>query len=192
MNFDIPKNQSIVVFANYRTGSTALCNWLSKTTGFANHDEAFHPNFLARKNIDPNKKFIVKIMPDHVVPAEFENLIKNSFVIGLQRKNLAEQIASFYICDQTHRWHQNKYQKVLDYEVPIDDLQIEDQVRYILKMQLRYDKLPYDKNTEIFYEDITELLQQSSYAVYHKPKNYQDLIGRVEVLIGKLSKNLEL
>ena len=60
MNLNVSDDKTILVFANYRTGSTALCDWLSKKTGLVNYDEAFHPLGVTNSNYK-NKKCIIKI-----------------------------------------------------------------------------------------------------------------------------------
>ena len=71
-------------------------------------------------------------MPDHVVPLDFDKLINRSFCIGIQRRNLIDQITSFYICDKTQKWHRTKNEKTQDYQVEIDDNSIENQIQYHL------------------------------------------------------------
>ena len=188
MNIDIPDDKTILIFANYRTGSTALCDWLSKKTGLVNYDEAFHPTL--NKKIYKNNNCIIKIMPDHVLPLDFDETVTRSFVIGIQRRNLIEQIASFYICDKTRRWHTHKNEITQDYLVEIDKSIIEDQIFYILKMQQAYTQLPYCKDLEIYYEDIVELLGNSKYAEYHKPGNYTELLTVVNILFNKVKERI--
>ena len=187
MNFNIPTDKTILVFANYRTGSTAFCDWLSKKVGLINYDEAFHP--FSQQKIDyKNNKCIIKIMPGHTLPMDFDDLVKKSFVIGIQRRSLIEQIASFYICDKTRHWHQHKNERTYKYQIEIDMLGIEDQISYILEMQEDYKKLPYLKDLEIYYEDIGGLLNESKYAESPKPSNYNELLSTVESLVDKVKE----
>ena len=168
---DIPTNTSIIVLANYRTGSTALCNILSKNYKIQNYDEFFNttkPDIL-------NEKFIIKIMPDHNIPKSFNEKFNDSFVIGLKRKSLVDQIISFYICHMTQVWHYKNISQNMYYEIKIDELEIINQSRYILKMTENYNNNNLRKDLEIYYEDIIDIIEHSDYTIYPKPANYVEL-----------------
>jgi LPS sulfotransferase NodH len=180
----IPNNKSIIILANYRTGSTALCNWLSKKFNLVNLDEAFHP--AVRKPVVLNKQFIIKIMPDHMVPLDFVNHLDDAYVIGLKRKSLIYQVSSFYISDKTRIWHYKKDNLCNDYTIDIDPLGIEDQIRYILKMTQLYDNSILKKDLEIYYEDIVQEISNSEYKIYPKPKNYNELLSQISITIEQI------
>ena len=181
---NIPTNESIIILANYRTGSTALCNWLSKKFNLFNLGEAFHP--IGGKSVVSNKQYIIKIMPDHIVPLNFVNYSNNAYVIGLKRKSLIHQVSSFYISDKTRIWHYKKDNLCNDYTIDIDPLGIEDQIRYILKMTQLYDNNILKKDLEIYYEDIVQEISNSEYKIYPKPRNYDELLSQISITIEQI------
>lgn len=169
--------RSILVIANYRTGSTALCDLLSKHTGYQNLDEYFHPakNFKNFKKL-LNKKIIVKIMPDHPVGNNWGYLLENFFILGITRRDLVAQITSFYICDQTRIWHNKKNFEInMPAQVNVVNDDIENQCRYILNQRLRYQQLKQHCEVELIYEEIQQEFVKSDYDQYPKPTNYDQI-----------------
>lgn len=182
---DIPKDKHIVVYANYRTGSTAFCDFLSKETGLVNYDEIFHSNIPNKKQYLVQSPCIFKIMPDHIVPIEFANLISTSFKIGIKRRSLVNQIASFYVCHVTKIWH-SKQNDTFDndlYNVEIIDTELINVIGYILELQNTYTISGIQKDIEFYYEDILDIFSKSKYVVYKKPNNYQILLERIAGLL---------
>ena len=191
---EFPTNKTILVLASYRTGSTALCNLISKKTGLLNCDELFHPEY------DPklyeqyqNQNIVVKIMPDQVPTLYWKELIKKSFVIGISRLPIQEQIASFYLAHRTKHWHFKKSNNnEHDYTIDIERFDLEDQIRYILKMNDIYQQqfVPH-VTMEIKYETIKSELDESDYVTYIKPVNYKELLTTIDTLLPEiLSWNL--
>jgi LPS sulfotransferase NodH len=187
---DISRNRPILVFANYRCGSTALCDILSKQTGLPNLDEMFHPVHKQQFDYQTNN-CIIKIMPDHQLPGDFDTLLQRSYIVGIKRKSIVNQIASFYTCHRTHIWHVKKNQTVDSYAVDIDNLDLEDQIAYMLSMQKIYDNYQFEKHTELYYEDIKNELNQSVYNEYTKPTNYSELVALIEQLLPEVKQRIE-
>lgn len=170
--------RSVLVIANYRTGSTALCDLLSKHTGYQNLDEHFNPSTTSNtfdKYLD--KKIIVKVMPDHHPTGDtWQHLLDNFFIIGVARRDLTAQIASFYICDKTQIWHEKKNAKIhIPTVIDINDNDIENQCRYILDQHSQYEQLKQHFDVELMYEDIQHELVTTDYNQYPKPSNYDQI-----------------
>lgn len=192
---EFPTNKTILVLASYRTGSTALCNLISKRTGLLNCDELFH--FIANPKLYEqyqNQNIVVKIMPDQVPTLYWKELIKKSFVIGISRLPIQEQIASYYLAHRTQHWHFKKLNNNKhDYTIDIERFDLEDQIRYILKMNAIYQQqfVPH-VNMEIKYETIKSELDESDYVTYIKPVNYKELLIAINDLLPEiLSWNLK-
>lgn len=138
LRINVPENTSIVVYANYRTGSTALCDMLAKEFNLKNYDELFHPLGLHKINLDIiQHPCIFKIMPDHEIPHSIKSLVDNSYKIGITRRSVVQQIASFYISTRTGKWHYEKKEltkNIKNYNVTLNQDALENEVRYILKM----------------------------------------------------------
>jgi hypothetical protein len=177
--------KSILVWSSYRTGSTALCDYFSKLYGIKNLDEIFHctnkpANYEKYKNIN----VVLKVMPDQVPEKYWQDLTSQYNIVGLTRKSITNQIASFYVCHMTGTWHFNRYSKTEEYLVDIDNEELENQCRYILKMNQLYKDLKPACDLELVYEDIIDDLQKTYFVVYKKPKN-------IEQIVDKINKFLE-
>jgi LPS sulfotransferase NodH len=186
INFNIPKDKHIVVYSNYRTGSTAFCDFLSKETGLVNHDEVFHSNIPFKKQHLTQSPSIFKIMPDHIVPAEFTDLVSNGFKIGIKRRSLVDQIASYYICHMTKIWHY-KQDDILNngmYNIEIVDTELVNVITYILELHDTYHTSGIQKDIEFYYEDVLDIFSGSKYIRYKKPDNYQILSQRIAGLLN--------
>jgi len=177
----------IIVIANYRTGSTAFCDIVANTTGLLNVDEIFH------RAVDKTtyKKYhdhgcVIKIMPDQFDHPAVDSLLQTSWIIGITRRDIVAQIASFYICHMTGQWHNLKNTSTKNYNVPIDKDELENQVRYIVDMNSKYQILSEQYCTQqYYYEDINTKMTNSKFTVFHKPFNYRDICSMVvEILMS--------
>lgn len=177
------------MLANYRTGSTAFCDIVAKQTGLTNLDEIFHP-LTDKHKYDQyrNSRCVVKIMPDHADHPAAKELLETAWVIGITRRDIVAQIASFYICHITQHWHDFKNSTTKNYTVEIDRLELEDQVRYIIDQDSKYRALAQQHCvTQYYYEDIESELGSSKFAVYHKPSNYSDICSAVNDILVEIS-----
>jgi LPS sulfotransferase NodH len=186
----IPSDKTILILTSYRTGSTALCDLVSTQHNLINCGELFHfvedpSSYTTFKH----KNIVLKIMPDQIPPGDYWNdLIDKSYVIGLYRNNIAKQIASFYISHRTRKWHFEKKDSLnKDYNVEIDLLDLEDQIRYILKMNSIYHS--YFKkfiHIELSYETLYENLAETNYQVNAKPNNYIEIVDTISKLLPNI------
>ena len=207
-----PADRSIMVITNYRTGSTALCDYIAKKTGLLNCDEVFHHSdaecYYDRVK---DQAIVFKVMPDHRFQEQWKTLASQCYIVGLQRQNIAEQIASLYITKQGRTWHyvkENVFQPnvlgnpdhspfpvLMSNHMPaikIDRLAVEDECRYILEMYIKYNMYRRFFNTELTYENIKDELAISDYSVYPKPNNYQELIAVIKNLLIDVDNIAEL
>lgn len=180
----VPDDRSILVLASYRTGSTALCDYLASQHKFKNYDELFHktkPTDLYETR--RNNKSIIKIMPDQI-PEKYWNELLNYYIIGISRKSVIEQITSFYICHMTHVWHYTNNTNLSGkYRVHLDQEQLETTCGYILDMNKGYQNLKHLCNQEIIYEEVNLLFNQSKYKVYNKPVNYNEILDAIKYIL---------
>lgn len=189
----IPNDKSLVVLASYRTGSTALCDLLAKKYMIKNFDEVYHLRFPWRTkqfNIwrARNYKTIIKIMPDQMPPhKEQEKIFADAFVIGITRRDVVAQIASFYICHITQHWHDFKNNIAKNYIIDIDKFELENQVRHIVNMNSQYQLLAQQHcMIQYYYEDIKDKLLDSDFITYHKPANYDEICQTVGTVLSKI------
>jgi len=181
-----PSNKSILVLSNYRTGSTAFCDTIAKHFDLKNYDEHLYYSAESYQNIldlvDQNQ-IIFKIQPDQIPVNCWEELTKKCYVIGLERKNILNQIVSFYICSRTQVWHntdKNPDVEKLTADIAIDRFDIEDEIRYILKMRKIYNENKKYCDVTFIYEDILSNFENTDYKLSSKPNNFIDIYNSVE------------
>lgn len=180
MNLTIPFGKSVVIFTSYRTGSTALCDYISKKYKLTNFDEVLHNMVPARtsKFLAYKGNYVIKIMPDQLTD-EYSSLLKtiinNSFIIKLTRTNVIKQIASFYICCETAKWHYKVSELTSDYKINIynNDYPFD----YIISNNRQLENFKYHYDLELTYEDLE--IPNTDYKIYNKPTNYVKLIEMV-------------
>jgi len=202
-DIDLSRKKSIMVITNYRTGSTAFCEYLALKFNLVNCDEVFSPSDsqCLYDNVQ-NKNIILKVMPDHNFEKYFQDLLEKCVVIGLIRQNIFEQIASMAIASFNDLYHvvkpnsiqQNvfdstnflKFPEVFtdDYVYPISTDKLENHIRYILDLWIEYySKFHQHTNFLFYYEDIKTELSSVKYEVYPKPTNYKSLIENIYTIV---------
>ena len=170
-NLNIPFGKSVVIFASYRTGSTALCDYISKKYKLANFDEVFHDNVPERtaRFLDYKGNYVIKIMPNQITD-KYSSLLKkivdDSFLIKLTRTDVIKQIASFYICCETDKWHYKVLELTSDY--PFD---------FIISINRQLENLGYCYDLSLAYEDLE--ITNTEYKIYNKPTNYIELLEMI-------------
>jgi LPS sulfotransferase NodH len=182
MNLNIPLGKSVVIFTSYRTGSTALCDFISKKYNLTNFDEVFHNHIelqqRRKKFLNYQGKFVIKIMPDQITNENKElivKLIKECFIIKLTRTDVIKQIASFYICCETNKWHYKVPEITSNYKINIynNDYLFD----HIISTNQQLENLDYGYDLELAYEDLE--ITNTDYKIYNKPTNYVELIEMV-------------
>jgi LPS sulfotransferase NodH len=185
-NFIIPKGKNIVVLANYRTGSTALCEILSKITGYPNLDEDFHFDVTNRQQFVQDKKpSIIKIMQDQHPPEYLiERVFGNAFIIGIYRRDFPAQVVSWIISKKTDKWHKRSGNDVMiPAKLTISPSEV---LRYTPGMYQGYleylDCGPF-MDVEVCYEDLLPDLNESGFEKMPKHDGYLDHINMVKSLL---------
>ena len=190
---NIPLNQSICVLATPRTGSTALCRMLSDKLNLIFLNEIFHPDTEPSQIeffwscLQNNSNSIIKIFPNHhnrFTEAEFQQIIEKSFVIFLERKDIAKQIASYHIIERNKKPFYTKNEISNPYEV--DEDRITDNVLYILKIQNEAERYRKLANMSIYYEDVVDEIINDHIKEYPKPINYDSIKSKVDDTLSKI------
>lgn len=172
----LTEGQSIVVLSSYRTGSTALCRLLSTSFNLLNLGELFHRiNDPAIYGDYKKQPCVVKIQADQLVHPCWEDLTSNAYIIGLTRRSLLDQIGSFYCCHTTGVWHRYSGSTRQEYEIKWTKDDLEDQCRYIMEINKKYQDLRHICAQEFKYEDICDELQCSGMEKMIPPSNYTQL-----------------
>lgn len=188
-----PDKTPVLVFASYRTGSTALCDNIARQNSLQNFDEALHPMghpfLIARKKrfLDclnsGDSRFIAKLMPGHITEEYqplVERLSKNAYLIRITRRSVIDQIASFYIATTMNIWHQTQRSPKQDYDIPIDKARLQKAKAHIVKTNRDLAAMPYGYHLDLVYEDLSF---DTQFTVYKKPGNYESLLNEVAALM---------
>ena len=185
---NIDATRPVVVFASYRTGSTAFCDYISHKHQLINFDEAFHWDFpwrtadFIRQSLTTN--FVIKIMPDQyqnyksIIDFLIEECSCN--LIRLTRNNFVEQVASWYVASTSDNWHNTGHDNN-HYSVPIVHKQIIGCTDFIEKQNLALEKINFNFSNEIEYSELGSI--DSKYRVYNKPTNYATLLEEIRKVI---------
>ena len=174
--FEVPEDWNIVIIANYRTGSTALGDLLSRLTGLPFLDETFHFCPSSRSGeFKSNIQSIIKIMPDQLPPEDHWDLLFNdSFIIGLYREDFTAQALSFAISSYLKVWHQEKTADLVikdsTVEVPINH--IIGPAKGLWRIQQQWKDCRSFFDIELCYEQLLPDLAKSRYDAMPKIDSY--------------------
>jgi hypothetical protein len=120
-------------------------------------------------------------MSDQINDSNIEflhSLTATSFLIKLSRKDVLNQIASFYVCCKTNSWHFTLDDPIQSYNVEIEEGLIDYAINCILKNNSDLDKLTYPFNLKVFYEDLN--IVGTKYVSYPKPTNYLEIVDAIK------------
>ncbi len=187
----IDKNKSITVLTNYRTGSTALCVFLANANPSITFlKEFWHPDNLEKLSIYSdvvtdtlNKRCLIKIHMNHMTNIKNFNL-DNTFKIKLYRKNIEEQIVSYYVARLSNQWHDIIEKRFIDTSLDIDKNLFYNSYCEIKNGIEMLDNIKGDLT--LYYEDIPFILNTAK-KKNTKPINYDDIVKNLHKLL--LDKN---
>jgi len=187
--FEIPDHWNIVLMANYRTGSTAFGNLLSKITGLPFLGEVFHYNPSSRPcAYDPAQQSIVKIMPNHMPPEDqWDSLFNNSYVIGLYREDVAAQVLSYAIAYRVGKWQQERNADSVftnrDFALQLTNGQIVPFVNTIRETMAIWNDCKEYFDTTVSYEKIEPDLSGSDIDRFPKITAYDEVLSRLREIV---------
>lgn len=173
----------VVIFASPRTGSTALGEYIANTHNMLYYNEPnMRPDemktFVSNFTVDNN--FVLKIMAEMLGNNQYpihimEKMLSNEcFKIKLTRKNIVEQIASFYTCRSRKIWVYDEavYNYWGDTRIDIDHTEIEHSIKWVIYQNKLLDKVIAD--ISLSYEDLPKI--ESTFKKTPRPINYNELI----------------
>jgi len=187
MNFEITKFP-IIIFSNYRTGSTALGHYLSKKTGLEYVNEPIYRKIdfdaLMSYRNSGNKNYILNFMADHAEQDNFYKTIleEDSFKIKLKRQNKIDQISSYYIAAMTNTWITEKSNIINDYSVQLDKDVLRQSFRRILHNDMLIDSCKVNFDLSLTYEELG-FLEGIHLKLTVPPKNINAVKNLVKVLL---------
>jgi len=188
---NIPKNKSVLIFAYFRSGSTALCDQIAKQLNVPNFDEAFHNCYPDRRDEFLKyypKRCVFKIMGDQTggkYTAQINNAFRDCYTIKLTRRDLAAQCTSWVISQMGYIWHQYKTMQMSDYTIEIDHKWFKLYINQILQSNQLIDSFTrytnFDKH--LVYEDLKPIT--GDYIKRKKPTNYTEVYDSVKIILER-------
>jgi hypothetical protein len=172
-----------VILANYRTGSSPLCQGLA----LENSVIAFvEPSITTERTAEFLKcytttdQYIVKFMPDQVDNFTHyqELLASDCYKIKLTRKDKAAQIASYYIASIRDKWWTTKTEESKNYFVPIMHDKILHCITHIKQVDSMLESFE-NFDIELYYEDIG-IIEDIDRVHSRKPANFNHLVNIIK------------
>ena len=181
--FTIPQDRSVVVLANYRSGSTALCDILHQVTGFTNLDEVFHARERHyqyqryQDHLAQGRPAIIKIMADQIPPKQYhQQLFEDNTIIGIYRQNRVAQITSFAVAYTSNLWHNERQDPIKNLNRAFNPGWLKHQARQLVTLYEEYRNCRPWMSLELCYETIQIDLNQSRYDAMPKSADYTNLL----------------
>ena len=195
MSFDFIKDidRSVVVLTTPRTGSTALCRVLSDKCNLEYFSEAFNPICKDSNKFwnyfEKDRKTIVKIFPDqqvNITEDQFNSIIKKSFVIFLDRKDIVSQITSYHILGVTQKaWYTHSETRE---EYVVNEYNILKSLVTLIELKNKAEKYRELADISLSYEDILDDIVNDHIKEYIRPVNYMNIKNKVEQLLPNVLK----
>ena len=181
----------VIIFASPRTGSTILGEHIANIHNALYYNE---PNMRPEEmktflnNFTLDNKFVVKLMaemlgndqyPNHIMKKMLSN---ECFKIKLTRKNIVEQIASFYTSRNRKTWvyDETNYNQWNNTCIDINYPEIEHSIKWVSYQNKLLDKVVAD--ISLSYEDLPTI--ESTFKKTPKPTNYPLLVDIIKQLYG--------
>ena len=190
-------NRPIVIFATYRTGSTALCEAISYKLGYKNFAEAFH-TVPATGNLEGitaysegiHQNYVFKVMPNQYTKhrEQIDHISHGCYRIRLQREDVASQIASLYIARASKQWHQTKNNPCSTQPIEINPTMMQRCCTQTLIMNNTLRKMEnFDFDLELTTEQLGAI-KNPTYEVRDKPANHNEILELARDMIAHPEK----
>jgi hypothetical protein len=171
----------IVIIANYRTSSSALSEHIATHYELPNRFSEpmqWHSAYLPFSEfMDQNKTdFVLKIIADQMDDCRYyrEILARDCYKIRLLKRNVPEQIASYYIAHKIRKW----WQLVDEERNPRYIRTVRSHLLRAMNTILYNNALLEESNIqfdETIYAEDLPFLEASKYKVSTKPENYESI-----------------
>lgn len=174
------KTKPIIILANYRTGSSALC-W---SIGELNKIESFREPVTAFRNTSSeflkqyykNNNYVLKFMADQInLFKPYQELLKSDcFKIKLTRENKLDQITSCYIASVRNIWGTLDSDIKQPYVIPIYKDRIKDVIRSLRHVDDILDTIDIKFDMELTYEQLGTI-NHTNRVKTHQPTNIKKI-----------------
>lgn len=198
----------IVVFSTPRVGSTAISQFIRSKCS-KNLEYFFEPDYLESSLKDftnhftKSKEFILKL--HYYALEKYNSEIKDYicsnpevFKIRLRRKDFINQVASLYtahtrnlpLARENKKWHYIKgidsIETTTNELIEIKEQRIKDVIQFLAKVNKDLNETSIEFDLDLYYEDIVQDLSNTTVFITPKPKNYDELIYKINSLYSAL------
>jgi hypothetical protein len=149
----------VLIISNYRTGSSALSDWIGRNYTIPSIGEPIHwpDKMLALTSMikNNNLQFCCKFHIDQIQPGDIHSqlLEMNSYKIKITRNDLVAQITSYYIASVRNIWKQDTA-NIPTYVLPVDLELISRLTKIIIDNNEKLNNSNIDFDLEIRHEDL--------------------------------------
>ena len=185
----------IVIVANFRTGSTALGQYLSNKYKLPFFSEPFHneniglfddhkKKYMALTLNSINNQFVVKFMPSQI--SDFNNyediFYNDGFKIRLNRNDKVDQIVSLYIAEKRDKFFKLKNEFKEKYEIPVDINHMYVVAKVIIRNDFLLKVLPCKYDIDLIYEDLGTI-ENTDHVLTDQPDNIEELREKIRAIL---------
>lgn len=187
----------VVIFASPRTGSNAIGHHITNSNPGAVYYSEPAPDFQLERFITQSKnKHVLKVIVDHI--SDYPDTLKDyifseqNFKVKIMRKDVVEQIASYYIALTRNVWvywgenrnNLSQFEKsITEFQttdcIMLDEEKINRCTMHILESNKMVDNIATD--LELCYEDIIKFNSKTKQTP--RPANYQELVDIITKFI---------
>jgi len=175
----------VILFCNFRTGSSALCSAIAEKYNLEKYSEPHYDIELMKQLETTSNNYIVKFMPDHVSQHSVYNqlLQSNAFKIKLYRENKVDQIVSFFVALSRNKWHMEDKEVPTDYVLDIDPDKLDASIEVIQRNDNLLDNSGIDFDLVCSYESLG-IIAGDEVQTY-QPANLADIKQLVSIKLGR-------
>ena len=176
----ISKDIPIVILSAPRTGSTLLIDALIESSAslilplHRFSEPSMNGGFDRFSLMSGNKNYVLKVHAKDLIdyPEKIKKIIEihSCYLIRIRRKNLIDQLTSWYISKKRNTWKYTPQTKFID-EESIDFDEINNSVGIISQYNFEIDNYPADFDLDIYYEDLNITTSRSIPTPSHKNYN---------------------
>lgn len=183
------KKRPIIIVSSARTGSSVFADYLAKKFSLNTFIEPKTRNEVELDNYI-NKNCTDYVLKFHAIDFQYyENLdiFNNAAIIACKRKNIINQIASYYVAHQKNKWFYKKWDVNLHEQNAIE--LIESDIIYavnkIIKFNYALENFHLDFDAVFHYEDLDngEFYKITNFVETPKPKNYESLKNNIKCIL---------
>lgn len=185
----------IVIFSTPRTGSTVLGEYVKSLCNDPDLVYFLEPDYRGFAGIEEfedhckqSKNFIVKLHYMHLyrygrTMANYLTMSDQVYRIRIRRRDVVQQIASFYIAlARQNKWHFKHEDQPDHAAIIVDPAKLNQAKWHILHSNKELDTTSVKFNMDLFYEDLPKI-EDPKYRPTPEPANYIEVLQAVRDIL---------